>query len=131
MQPPLFFTSGTAGVVALSGSTETVIATLNGVCTPMGATQNVTLRGTTLLTSGSTTTAVVLRIRRASLTGTLVGDQTGQTTITAAADTNLYDANAQDAPGDVTGFTYVLTAQQTGGGSGGTTVYARLDAFVW
>lgn len=130
MQPALFFTSGQAAVQALSGSTEAVIATLNGVVTPLGATQTVYLRGTTLLTSGSTTTAVVLRIRRASLTGTLCGDQTGQTVITAAADTNLYDANATDNPGEVTSFTYVLTAQQTGGGSGGTTVYARLDAYV-
>lgn len=129
MQPPLFFTSGTAGVVALSTTVEAVIATLSGVVTPLGN-QTVTLSGTTLLTSGSTTTAVVLRIRRASLTGTLVGDQTGQTTITAAADTNVYEVRGVDTPGDVTGFVYVLTAQQTGGGSGGTTVYSRLDAFV-
>ena len=105
--------------------------TLNGVVTPYGANQTVRLLGKTLLTSGSTTTAVVLRVRRASLTGTLVGDQTGQTTITAAADTNVYEAAVTDTPGDVTGFTYVLTAQQTGGGTGGTTVYATLDAFVF
>lgn len=131
MQPPLYFTSGIAGVVALSGSTEAVIATLNGVVTPLGANQTVRLRGSTLLTSGSTTTAIVLRVRRASLTGTLVGDQTGQTTITAAADTNLYERDVSDTPGDVSAFTYVLTAQQTGGGTGGTTVYAQLDAYVF
>ena len=130
MQPPLFFTSGQTGVVALSGSTETVIATLSGVVTPYGP-QTVALRGRTLLTSGTTTTAVVLRIRRASLTGTLVDDQTGQTTITLATDTNIYEVAGDDAPGEITGGVYVLTAQQTGGGTGGTTVYAVLDAFVF
>lgn len=130
MQPPMFFTSGTAGVVALSGSTEAVIATLSGVVTPYGP-QTVRLIGRTLLTSGSTTTAVVLRIRRASLTGTLVDNQTGQSVITAAASTNIYEVDGDDTPGDVTGFVYVLTAQQTGGGTGGTTVYSSLDAFVY
>lgn len=131
MQPPLYFTSGTAAAQAITGSTEVVVATLNGVVTPYGANQTVVLRGQAYVTSGSTTTAVVCRIRRQSLTGTLVGDQTGQTAITAAGDNNIYEANASDTPGDVTGFTYVLTVQNTGGGTGGTTIYAVLDAFVY
>ena len=131
MQPPLFFTSGIAGVVALSGSTEAVVATLGGVVTPYGATMNVALSGQVFVTTGTTTTAVICRIRRASLTGTLVGDQTGQPVVAAAGSANIYEANAVDNPGDVTGFTYVLTCTDTGGGTGGTTVYATLSAFVY
>lgn len=129
MQPPLFFTSGVAAITAISGSTETVVATLGGVVTPF-VNQNVTLFGQVLDTSGTTTTAVVVRIRRASLTGTLVNDQTGQTVEAAAGSTNLYEASGVDTPGEITGGIYVLTVQHTGGGTGGTTVYAILNAFV-
>ena len=131
MQPPLFFTSGNAAAQAITGSTEIVVATLNGVVTPMGPNQTVVLRGHAFVTSGSTTTAVICRIRRQSLTGPLVGDQTGQTVITLAADSNVYEVGGSDTPGEVTAYTYVLTVQNTGGGTGGTTVYATLDAWVY
>ena len=130
MQPPLFFNSGNAAAQAISGSTEVVVATLNGVVTPLGANQTVSLFGQAFITTGTTTTAVVVRIRRGSLTGTLVGDQTGQPVVAAAGSSNIYEANATDTPGDVTGFTYVLTVTDTGGGTGGTSVYATLQAFV-
>jgi hypothetical protein len=130
MQPPLYFTSGTAATQAISGATEVVVATLNGVVTPYGANQTVVLRGRAFITSPGSTTGVVLRIRRASLTGTLVSDQTGQTVITAAADSNIYEVGASDTPGDVTGFTYVLTVVCTAGSGAGSSIYASLDAFV-
>ena len=129
MQPPLFFTSGTAGVQAISGSAETVVCTLSGVVTPLGK-QTVVLRGQVLDTTGSTTTAVVCQIRRASLTGTLVSDATGQAIAAAAGSTNMYEVNCSDTPGEITGGVYVLTVTHTGGGSGGTTVYAVLDAYT-
>lgn len=129
MQPPLAFFSGNAAAVPIVGSTEIVVATLNGVVTPLGA-QTVQLRGGAFVTTGSTTTAVVVRIRRQSLTGTLVGDQTGQGVVTAAAQSNWYDVGGSDVPGEVTGFTYVLTVSNTGGGTGGTTVTAYLNAVV-
>lgn len=129
MQPPLWFTSGNAAPIAIVTSAEIVVATLPGVVTPYGP-QTIKLDGHVMVTSGSTSTAVVCRIRRASLTGTLVGDQTGQSVITAAAGTNFYEVWGQDNPGDVTGFTYVLTVQDTGGGTGGTTIYAILNAWV-
>lgn len=131
MQPPLYFTSGNAAVQAISGSTEVVVATLNGVVTPLGPTMSVRLQGRAFVTGGTTTTAVVCRIRRSSLTGTLCGDQTGQTTITAAGDSNIYSVFASDSPGEISGGVYVLTVQNTGGGTGGTTIYACLDAFVF
>lgn len=129
-QPSLFFASGNAGVVAMVSTTEVVVATLAGVVTPLGP-QTIQLHGAAFIKSGSTTTALTLRIRRASLTGTLVGDQTPQDIYTAAADSNWYPVNGSDTPGEVTGAVYVLTAQSTGGGTGGTTVTAFLNAVVY
>lgn len=125
----LQFFSGNAAIVAISGSTEVVVATLSGVVTPYGP-GTVNLSGAAFVTTGTTTTAVVCRIRRASLTGTLVGDQTGQPVVAAAGSANWYPVVAQDTPGDVTGYTYVLTVTDTGGGTGGTTVTAYLNAVV-
>lgn len=126
---PLFYSSGIAGVTAISGSTETVVATLSNVVSRYAG-QNVNLHGFVLLTTGTTTTAVVVQIRRASLTGTQVGDHTGQPVVAAAGSTNGYDVYAVDTPGDIDQFVYVLTVTNTGGGTGGTTVYAFLEARV-
>lgn len=126
---PLVFTSDLAAPVAMVGTTEVVVATLAGVVTPFAG-QTIKLRGSAMITSGTTTTALTVRIRRASLTGTLIDDQTAQSIDSAAGGTNIYEVLGTDAPGDVTGFTYVLTAQSTGGGTGGTTVYAVLEARV-
>lgn len=125
----LQFFSGPAAIQAISGSTEVVVATLSGVVTPYGP-GTVNLLGGVFVTTGTTTTAVVVRIRRASLTGTLVGDQTGQPVVAAAGSANWYPVMGQDTPGDVTGYTYVVTVQDTGGGTGGTTVTAFLNAAV-
>lgn len=128
--PNLFYTSGIAAPVALATNVETVVATVRGIALQQYARQ-VRLSGKAVVVSGTTTTAVVVRIRRASLTGTLVSDETGQTVITAAGDSNAYPVEAVDSPGDGTGFVYVLTVQDTGGGTGGTTVYATLDAVAF
>jgi hypothetical protein len=127
---PAYYTSGLAGVVALSTNVEKVVATLTGIDIEQYA-RSVRLVGRVLDTSGSTTTAVVLRIRQGTLTGAVVGDQTGQSVITAAADTNIYETNGIDSGVAGTGITYVLTVQHTGGGTGGTTVYSTLDATVY
>jgi len=123
---PLIFTSGVAGVVNLTGSTEAVVATCAGVVTRFSG-QTLKLNGFAVVTTGTTTTAVVVRIRQLSLTGTQVSPTSSQTVITAAGDSNAYPCYATDSPGDVTGYAYVLTVQQTGGGTGGATVYAVLE----
>lgn len=127
---PAFFTSGLAAAAALATNVEKVVATLTGIDIEQYA-RTIRLQGSAFVTSGSTTTAVVVRIRQGTLTGALVGDQTGQSVITAAASSNLYEANAIDAGVTGTGITYVLTVQDTGGGTGGTTVYAILNATVF
>lgn len=126
----LLFSSGQAAVTAISGTTEAVVATCSGVTT-RNAGQTVRLKGWVFLTTGTTTTAVIAQIRRTSLTGTQVGDHTGATILGSAGSTNIYLVEAFDTPGDVASMSYVLTVTNTGGGTGGTTVYAVLDADVF
>lgn len=126
---PLFFTSGIATAVGITTTAETVMASCGGVVTRYAG-QTFKLFGHAVITAGSTTTGITMRIRRLSLTGTLVSDATAQSVITAAGDTNDYPVSATDSPGEVTGYTYVLTAQQAVGGTGGTSVYAVLECRV-
>lgn len=128
--PTAFFTSGVAGAQAITTSTEVVVATVRGVANENGN-RTVRLAGKAFVTSGTTTTAVVCRIRRATLAGTLLNDGTGQTVVTAAGDSNVYSVEAVDTIDPGTGYVWVLTVQDTGGGTGGTTVYATLDATVF
>lgn len=126
---PLVFSSGVVGVVALTGTTETVVATCGG-CVTRYAGQTFKIRGQSFITTGANQTGVILRIRQQSLTGTLVNDQTAQTIVTAGGDSDIYHAFGTDTPGDVTGYTYVLTAQQAGGSNNGATVYSDLEVRV-
>ena len=59
--------------VTLTTTAETVVATLTGVSTNQAG-QQLALRGTYNITTGASTTALVTRIRRDSLTGTVVGE---------------------------------------------------------
>src|SRR4051812_11200437 len=102
---PLVFTSGVAGVVAVPGTTETVIATLSGVVTKYSG-QTIKLTGTAVFTQGADSDGVIFRIRRASLTGTLVSDAGTQAITGGPGATFTYGVFAEDAPGDVTGFVY-------------------------
>lgn len=126
---PLNFSSGVAGVVTLVTTAETVVATLGG-CVTRWPGQTFKITGNCVLTSGTSTTTVTMRIRRKSLTGTLVSDATPQNVTAAAGSSDAYGVYAEDAPGDVTGFTYVLTAQQASADGNGATVYANLTARV-
>lgn len=129
MQPPLFFTSGPASSVQLDGANETAVITCSGVVTPLGP-QTVQLFGAVFLTTGADTTAITLAVRRLSLTGTLVGDA-GPQQITAAVGTNnWYSINVADTPGDVTGYSYVLTVEAAGASANGETITGYLNAFV-
>lgn len=126
---PLISVSPDGGIVALSGATEAVVATVSGVTTRYSG-QSIYLFGNIMVTTGTTTTACVVQVRRASLTGTQVGDHTGQTIVAAAGSTNVYPVFAVDSGVDVSGAVYVCTVTDTGGGTGGTTVYGFLMAIV-
>lgn len=126
---PLLFSSGVAGVVSLVTTAETVVATLGG-CVTRWPGQVFKITGQCVLTTGTNATGITMRIRRQSLTGTLVSNATPQQITAVAGSTDEYGVYAEDAPGDVTGFTYVLTAQQAGADGNGATVYANLTARV-
>lgn len=126
---PIIYTSGTAGAVTLTTTAETVVATLQGVTTPFPG-QVVKLYGLVLLTTGTSTTAVTMRVRRLTVAGTLVSDQTAQPVTAAVPGPNTYDVYCEDSPGEVASFTYVLTATQTAAAANGASVYANLTARV-
>lgn len=126
---PLHFTSGLVLTTAISGATEVVVATLSGPTTRWPG-QNINLCGHALVTTPGSTTSVTCQIRRASLTGTQVGDHTPQTILTPAGSTNMYDAYAVDTGIDGSDYTYVLTITCTGGSGAGSVVYGILEAIV-
>lgn len=99
--------SSVSSDTALTAATEAVIATVSGV-SPSSADQTVSLlaRASVLTQAGGTT--VTLRLRRVSLTGTLVGEGNPHQ-IGASLSAEVTDS-FDDQPGDVAGLTYVLTA---------------------
>lgn len=112
----------------LTTTAETVVATLTGVST-RGPGRKIQLKGHAKITTGGSTTALNLRIRRDSLTGTQVDENNPIQIEAAAGSTEDHDASAEDVPtGEVFNATYVLTAQQTAAAADGTCVYAYLEA---
>jgi hypothetical protein len=118
----------TAQTVALVTTGETVVATL-----PIPSTgpnlSNVSLSGMVALLTGANTTGVTLRIRRASLTGPLVGVANPDLiSAPAAAGNETHSIEVQDQLGDTAGQVYVLTAQQVGATGNGNVTQATLQA---
>lgn len=109
-------------------TTETVVATVNGVLVP-GAGARVKLTGNCNLSTGTGVTAVTPRIRRGvDATGALVGEGDP---VAAGASTQVgVDLDVTDTPGDSSALTYVFTVQQTGATGNGTVVQASVRATV-
>lgn len=112
---------------ALVTTAETVVATLTGVATPRRC--NVMVSGRVSITTGASTTAVTLRIRRGpGITDTLIGEATPEQLNAAAGSTEGHDIEALDLGVDLAGATYVLTAQQTAASANGSALNADLHA---
>ena len=114
-----------AGTVPAT-SAETVAIILPGnVSVPVGTL--IVLEAVATWTAGSSTTAIVARIRRGTTTaGTLVGQAfTNPATASAA---NTIAAQCADTPGEVAGQQYCLTLQQTSGAANGSALFASLQA---
>lgn len=127
--PPLFFQ--TFDITASpADATETVIATLSGVCSAYAG-QTFKVAGSANVTPEASGVDVILRIRRASLTGTLVAGPVG---VPGEVDPNtggVYNAiTGSDAPGDVAGQIYVLTATITSAGGASVVNQVSLTARV-
>lgn len=97
---------------------ETVIATSNAfsVSNPQG--QGIRVSGVINFTTGTSTTAVTIRVRRDTLTGTLVGE--AQTHTIGAAITANLPFDQVDALLSATNQVYVATIQQTAASANGT-----------
>lgn len=114
----------------LTTTAETVVATLAGVATNRPG-QTLSFRGELTITTGGSTTAVTLRVRADSLTGTVVGEAPADAVEAAAGSVETHSISVADtAPGEFSGRTYVLTAQQTGAAANGTVTLASLVAEV-
>jgi hypothetical protein len=91
-----------------ANNTETVVATLAGVtCEYDGST--VRLRAWLKATTGTGTTGGIIRIRRDSLTGTVVSEATSETGPFVASKTFDVSVSADDGSRTLAGATYVLT----------------------
>lgn len=113
----------------ITTTAETVVATLSGVSSRRAG-QKVHLEGHVNITTGTSTTAVVLRIRQDSLTGTVV-DTVETDSLAAAAAGNPEDHFiSADFPGagELSLKTFVLTVTQTGAAANGTVNLAELRA---
>lgn len=114
--------------VTVTTTTETILCTSPGISTNPG--QVVRIVALTDFTSGGSTTALTVRIRRGSVvTGTLVGPQ--DAVQTTAGNTIARSAQAEDSPGEVSGQQYVLTIQQTGAVANGTGLFSEILVLVF
>lgn len=127
---PLPFNSVTENdsAVATANSAETVIATTVAMSMPSPGLK-VGLEFTGEITTGATTTAVVLKCRRGTTTA---GAQVGATiTVPCGAAVAVpLSAGWQDAPGEVVSQQYVVTAAQTGGTGAGSVTQSMLSLTV-
>lgn len=108
-------------------NTETVVATLSGISTEFDG-QTIRLKGWIKVSTGTGTTAGLLRIRRDSLTGTAIGEGTAETgpfVASKVADATVY---ADDPSRTLAGATYVLTYVGTGDTAVTTFLAAGLEA---
>lgn len=125
------FSSGVTTDLPLVTTAETVVATIAGVSTAQPG-QFVDLTGDYNITLGTGTTGVTTRIRRDSLTGTLVGEANPETIATAAGSPERHHVFFQDAnAGEFMGRTYVLTVQQTGASANGNITDAGMSCEVY
>lgn len=113
--------------VASPNSAEGVIATIASLPLPSDpgceVQRDVVIDGFLNFTAGAGTTAIIVRIRRGSLTGTLVG--VAQTHVMAAGSVASIAFAADDLPpsNPPVGGSYAITVQQTGGTGAGTANY--------
>lgn len=116
--------------ITLTTTSETELVQVDSVDVPNPGGQ-VRLRGWCQLTTGTGTTTVTLRIRRGTDTsGTLVDEANAVTIGAAAGSTEQFDIMVDEAPGELAGASYVLTAQQAAATGNGSAVQASLAAEV-
>ena len=112
----------------ITTTSELVVCTLAAV-NSRGPGFPVNLNGWVVVSAGTSTTAIVIRVRQDSLTGSVVGSSSTDSAVPATLATAQYGIEVQDTPtGEYAGKTYVLTVQQTSAAGNGTVVAAALSA---
>lgn len=106
---------------------ETVVLTISGVSTG-SPDARVAVFGLLSMTHGTGATAVTLRVRRTSLTGTLVGESNALS-VTAGNSSEQNFGVLDTSIGEVAGQSYVLTAQFTGA-TGNSTITSALSTAI-
>lgn len=115
---------------SLATTAETVVATVTGTSTNQQG-QTVSIRGLANITLGTGTTAVVMRVRRDSIAGTVVGEVQTEQIFSAAGSTEDHEIYRQEAdPGEFSGRTYVVTVSQTAASANGTVNNASIEVEV-
>lgn len=113
-------------VQAAPPAAETVIASL--VVPEVDGTSPVEIHAWVKLTTAGSTTVVVPKIRRTSISGQLVSDGTAVVIIGAAGAVAVYTDYAVDNPGDSASLVYVFTIAQTNGSGNGAVASVLLTA---
>lgn len=114
------------GSPALAAETTVASTVVGGVA---GPSSRVLLIGFVALTVGTSGTAVRIRLRNGSITGTVVGDTGAMTAV--AANLVSFAVLGVDSPGDVSSLAYVMTAQVTAGAAVSTVSSVQLVAVVF
>lgn len=104
-----------------------VVLTSKPVST-QGRNSTVTLIGVLNITAGTAAVAAVVRVRKGSLTGAIVGIAT--TDVTIATDKYTIPILVTDAPLDEAGAIYVVTIQETSASADGTVNYVTLGGLI-
>lgn len=108
-----YFTS--AVTASPADATETVIATLAG-CSVRYPSDHFVIVAVADITPQAAVTSVTLKVRRTSVSGTTVGTMIETPKAAADITRGVFVFACDDAPGDVAGLTYVLTATMTTAG---------------
>lgn len=127
---PVLLPPSTTVVGSPAAAAETTVCstTVGGVA---GPTSRVLLIGFVAFTVGTNGTAVRLRLRNGSLTGTVVADTGALTGGVAAAGLLALPILGVDSPGDVSSLAYVMTLQVTAGSAPSTVSAVQLVAIVF
>jgi hypothetical protein len=118
---------GSSTDVPLVTTAETVVATTSIFNVGNTGGQGVSVGGVFNITTGTGTTAIVVRVRRATLTGTQVGESQTHT-IGAAVSANIAFEQLDSGVLDGTAQSYVVTVSQTAASANGTVNNAAIHA---
>jgi hypothetical protein len=127
---PHVTTLATTGAVAESAAnTETVAATLGPIITEL-PNQTIAFSGNAQYTPPAAITSLTIRVRRDSLTGTIVGVAVVDAADPVATKLGVIAFDFVDQPAGMIFGNYVLTFQGTGEGAAGSMTGSVITAIV-